>query len=149
MALGEPLGGEVVKQDRDARRRLLGAGAIAAILAGCGTAAPAGTVEQPGFDGSDGAMTAVVAGTLAGDAERDGGCVWLELPDSQLAAIAWAFPVFLRTDDMVLVDEHAEVLAEVGDRIQLGGGFATGESIDRCMVSDTLVHAWSLNIDRG
>lgn len=119
---------------------------VAVLLAGCGTA-PDGTVAQPQFDGGEDAMTASMDGILAGDADRDGGCVWLEEPDGTVSAIAWAFPVLLRTEDMALVDQDGDVLAEVGDHVRLGGGQAHGETMDRCMVSDRLVQAWTLDVE--
>lgn len=116
------------------------------LLVGCTQAAPEGTVAQPQFDGGDGAMTALIDGSLAGDPDREGGCVWLEDPNGDVAAIAWEFPTFLRAEDMTLVDEHGDVLAHMGDRVRLGGGYAHGESVDRCMVSDSLVKAWDLQV---
>ena len=121
--------------------------ALASVVAGCGATGPAGTVAQPQFDGGDAAMAASVDGTLAGDADLDGGCIWLEGADGEKSSIVWAFPVFLRAEDMALVDEDGGVLAEVGDRVLLGGGKAQGETIDRCMVSDDLVQTWSLHVE--
>lgn len=62
---------------------VLGATLVSAIVAGCGVTAPAGTVAQPGFDSGDAAMTASIDGILAGDADMDGGCVWLEGADGE------------------------------------------------------------------
>lgn len=92
-------------------------------------------------------MTASIDGTLAGDADLDGGCIWLEGSDGEMSSVVWAFPVFLLTEDMALVDEDGAVRADVGDRVLLGGGNAPGETIDRCMVSDDLVQTWSLHVE--
>lgn len=131
----------------DSRRRVVAVGAVLMLVAGCGTDAPAGTVAQPRFDGGDGAMSASFDGTLAGSADHDGGCVWLEHPDGETSAVAWATPVFLRAEDMALVDGEGDVLANMGDRVLLGGGYASGQSVDRCMVSDDLIHAWSVYVE--
>lgn len=101
----------------DTRRRVVAVGAVLMLVAGCGSDAPAGTVAQPRYS------------------------------DGETSSVAWVTPVFLRAEDMALVDEEGDVLANVGDRVSLGGGYASGQSVDRCMVSDDLIHAWSVYVE--
>lgn len=112
--------------------------------AACRGATPEGAVPQPKFDGEEGAMTAAISGTLAGDGSVEGGCVWLVASDGEVASLQWAFPVFLRRSDMALVDREGAMLAEVGDRVDLVGGYATGESLERCMVGEQLIRVWTI-----
>jgi hypothetical protein len=100
-------------------------------------------VALPRFEADSVAMTGSIGGTLVADDESDEGCVWLEDQDGR-ALIVWAFPVYLRSSDLSLVDEDGNTLARVGDEVALGGGYAEPEGDLPCVPAETVVRAWDV-----
>lgn len=107
------------------------------VLAACGQPAD----EDPGVPDDADAVT----GTLAGDAQLEGGCVWLESDGSRYEVLwpegytAEADPVALRRD--------GEVVAEAGDQVTVRGEEAT-DVMTTCQVG-TIFAAESVEVAGG
>jgi hypothetical protein len=136
--------GSVSRCDRRGRSTVRGASLVVLVfvLVACTAPAPEGTVALPRFEGDSVAMTGLIGGTLVAD-DSDEGCVWLEDGDGR-ALIVWAFPVYLRSSDLSLVDEDGNTLARVGDEVALGGGYAEPEDDLPCVPAETVVRAWDV-----
>lgn len=110
-------------------------------LSGCGGAPQvAESSEDPAplptwsdFPGEE----ATITGILRGSGE-DGGCLWLESADGARRAVLWPSGYGARYEPAVLLDEHGQVVAREGDRIE-GGGGVYQEQAPRCATGDTVV----------
>ncbi len=60
-----------------------------------------------------------LTGTLEGDAQLEGGCVWLETPDGRYEVL-WPDDIKAETDPVQLVRD-GEVVAEEGDEVVVEG----------------------------
>lgn len=91
--------------------------------------------QPPGRDGetSDGST----AGSLDGDAELDGGCLWIVEGDGTIITVRWPHRWSAAFDPPRLVDESGHVVAEAGETVVLAGGFSTElpALMDRCIVN--------------
>lgn len=81
---------------------------------------------------------ALMAGVvLRGDAEVDGGCVWVEGPDGERIPVVWppGFGARFTEAGVELVDEDGAVVAREGDVLEMGGG-NNPVSGERCMFGE-------------
>lgn len=84
-------------------------------------------VSPPSSTPGTATMNALIVGTLSHDPKT--GCVWLlpeQDPDTP-AVVRWPADIQVRTDPVRLVDKNNTVIADEGDRLELGGGAGTGD----------------------
>ena len=98
--------------------RLVGAAALALVLAGCSVSLR--TAQAPATE----CEMALLTGTLV-EEPRSG--LGVDDGSELLTAVVWPFGYTARDDvgRVALVDETGRVVAHVGDEIMLGGGFGT------------------------
>lgn len=100
--------------------------ALAVLLAGCGgTAADpepspraSADVPTPPVLASPSASTEPLVGTLGGDAQLEGGCVWLNTDEGRIEVL-WPEGWTVGTDPIELRDPGGEVVAGEGDRVRV------------------------------
>ncbi len=131
------------------RRKLLAAFGLVAILAGAGcreastppttSAAPVvGPVDLP--YNPDPPKDAKIIANLVGDAELDGGCVWLRQGVTDLSVL-WPPGFTAEFNPVRIVDTAGTVVAQEGDQVELTGSFAadaTAYQPHRCVVGTEL-----------
>jgi hypothetical protein len=129
---------------------------LALVIGACGTssetsttltttaATAAGPVELP--TNPDQPKGATIFATLQGDAELDGGCVWLQQTNVDFAVL-WPAGFTADFDPIRLYDPAGNLVAEAGDQLVVTGGFAS-EPADyqpyRCAVGTELWLAGSI-----
>lgn len=95
-------------------------------------AAPTGN-PIPTRTSTDAAFFAMTAGYLRGDAERGGGCLWLEeFPSGGIIAVVWPPGYSARFDPVELVGPDGDVMAREGDLIGLAGGSLSHGNAQSC-----------------
>lgn len=77
-------------------------------------ASPAPSPPAPPGDGAE------ISGTLGGDAQLEGGCVWLDTPDGRIEP-QWPAGYATTVDPVALVGPGGDVVAEQGDRVTVTG----------------------------
>lgn len=119
--------------------------AVSMALAGCGTfdgPEDPGAEPMAGIDraavrpAGDGRNEALASGILRADPKS--GCLWLEQPDGSVGAQLLLQGEEYRvdfSDEPATVREDGEVVAKVGDRVEVGGGFGAGPGVPGCSVS--------------
>lgn len=130
---------------RTPRRRRVGGrtrrGAVAAalvaamlMLAGCGGQEDPtmGSDGQAGDQQNGGATT--VTGALAGNADLEGGCAWLETDDGSVEVV-WPEGYRVTFDPVRLRGPDGEAIAEAGDEVTVEGRFAEDRA-SICQVGD-------------
>ena len=84
----------------------------------------------------DGREEALASGVLRADPES--GCLWLEQPDGsvgpQLLLYGEEYRVDFSTEPASIRDED-DVVARVGERVEVGGGFGADDGVAGCPVS--------------
>ena len=119
--------------------------AISLALTGCGAfdgPADPGSDAMAGIDraavrpAGEGRNEALASGILRADPKS--GCLWLEQPDgsvgAQLLLQGEEYQVDF-SDDPASVREEGDVVATVGDRVEVGGGYGTDDGVRGCSVS--------------
>jgi hypothetical protein len=71
--------------------------------------------DSPGMD-------ALGTGTLGGKTDRGVGCFWLASSGGSRTALVWPFGFTAQTDPLRLLGGDGQVVAQSGDRVELGGG---------------------------
>jgi hypothetical protein len=118
---------------------------LAVVLAGCADPAQAPTPPSPsasaaGATTSEAASSAPtsfgisVTGVLGGDAQLEGGCVWLETDDGRVEPLL-PEGYTATTDPVALVGPEGETIAEEGDRVTVTG-IPTSEGASICQVGN-------------
>lgn len=79
------------------------------------------------------ALEALAAGTLEGGYKGNRYCVWLSVKSGQVP-IVWPAGYHIRLHPLELLNSHARVVAEGGDRISVGGGFSPDKPASECML---------------
>ena len=74
---------------------------------------------------------ALIQGRLEGDANVDGGCLWLETERGP-QAVLWPAGYSARFDPAQLVGPTGEIVATTGDLITATGGYSSAEGMTRC-----------------
>jgi len=108
---------------RQVRRRVLALAAVGAALAGCGAPTPElTTIAVPTSPPSDHCLDALVGGRVVAS-ERWG--IALQDLDGRVSEVLWpnGFRGVQDGARVALVDGGGQIVAEVGDTIQSGGGF--------------------------
>jgi hypothetical protein len=121
--------------------RLLVTLAVVALLAGCGAPAtdPGAGATATG-DASRRAIassppaTQQLTGTLGGDAELEGGCVWLDTGQGRVEVL-WPEGWTVGTDPVELRDPDGQVVAGAGDEIEVEAAPAP-DLVSTCQVGD-------------
>lgn len=100
---------------------------LAGSLAASGCTGSDGGVSPPSSTPGTATMNALIIGTLSHDPKT--GCVWLlpeQDPDAPVV-VRWPADIQVRTDPVRLVDKNNTVIADEGDRLELGGGAGAGD----------------------
>lgn len=116
--------------------------ALAALLAGCGgppTADPdptpgAAAQPTPQAMASPTIATQPLVGTLGGDAQLEGGCVWLDTDVGRIEVL-WPEGWTVGTDPIELRDPDGEVVAGEGDELGIDGAPAP-DLVSTCQVGE-------------
>lgn len=125
-----------------ASRHLAALALTALVLAGCGaapdqssTATPSATAgAAPSALASVDTDDRTVIGTLGGDAQLEGGCVWIETADGRIEpTLPEGYEV--TTDPIALVGPDGEPIAEEGDEVAVTGHPATN-TMTTCQVGE-------------
>lgn len=104
------------------------------VVAGCaatdtGTSAPTGAASDPTAD------TGVRSGTLGGDPQLEGGCVWLETDTGARVEVRWPDGFQASADPPELRDDSGAIVAREGDRL-LVRGMVASEQVSICQVGE-------------
>lgn len=116
--------------------------ALTVLLAGCGASA---TDPEPSPSAADPAptprelvspsvATQPVVGTLGGDAQLEGGCVWLDTDDGRIEVL-WPEGWTVATDPIELRNPDGEVAAGEGDEVRVDAAPAP-ELVSTCQVGE-------------
>lgn len=117
--------------------------ALAALLAGCGasTDAPGANADatatvapSPQAPASPSPAMQELTGTLGGDAELEGGCVWLETGDGRIEVL-WPEGWTVGTDPVELRDPDGQVVAGDGDAVEVTAAPAP-DLVSTCQVGE-------------
>lgn len=105
--------------------------ALTAVLAGCGASA-ADPEPTPRELVTPSAATQALVGTLGGDAQLEGGCVWLDTDDGRIEVL-WPEGWTVGTDPVELRNPDGEVVAGAGDEVRVDASPAR-EMVSTCQV---------------
>ena len=95
---------------------------------------PPGDVSEPDPAPSAPAEGRPVSGTLNGDAQLEGGCVWVETADGNIEPmLPEGFSA--TTDPVALVGPDGDVVAEIGDEVTITGAPAP-DVLTTCQVGE-------------
>lgn len=100
---------------------------LVTITLACGLAASGCAGGGSGVGPGPAKMGALIIGTLSHDPTT--GCIWLlpeQDPDTPVV-VSWPAGIEARTDPVRLVDKDNTVVANEGDRLELGGGAGAGD----------------------
>lgn len=111
------------------RERLTGAWIVGGANAITGSAAGAIASLLTG----DGAGRTTIAGTLGGDAQLEGGCVWLQTP-RQRYHVLWPDGWSAEAAPVALRDPAGEVVARAGDDLEVTGA-PTDDAVTACQLA--------------
>lgn len=81
-----------------------------------------------------------LTGALGGDADLEGGCVWLETADGDRIEVVWPDGYQATADPIELRDATGEVIATDGDVIAVDGTPAN-DRVSTCQIGDIWVAA--------
>jgi hypothetical protein len=88
-------------------------------LAGCGSDG-VDLGATPTADGGTEASETTITGTLAGDADLEGGCVWVEAADGRYE-VQWPDGWQASADPVEVRNAAGEVVARAGDELRVTG----------------------------
>jgi hypothetical protein len=83
--------------------------------------APAGGGPAASEEAPSASAGTSLTGVLGGDAQLEGGCIWLETDQGRIEPM-WPAGYTVTTDPVTLLDPQGEPVAEEGDRITVTGG---------------------------
>lgn len=110
--------------------------ALSAAMASCalGEEPVGGGIRDIPTSATKGGFDARISGVLDGDAEVDGGCLWLE-KSGERVSVVWPHGYRARFDPPRLVAPDGTVVATAGDRVRSGGGLVP-TAMPRCDVGE-------------
>lgn len=74
-------------------------------------------------------------------------CVWLESDDGRVVSALWPYGHYLATDPIRVIDRDGNVVASVGDTLDLGGGL-TADRPERCHVGKETFEIGTIEVVR-
>lgn len=117
--------------------------ALVLLLAGCASSAsaPAGDASGPASDpasphgsAAPSAAAEALVGVLRGDAQLEGGCVWLDTARGRIEVI-WPDGYAATADPVRLTDPSGDVVARAGDEVRIEGSHAP-DLVSTCQVGE-------------
>lgn len=108
--------------------------AVLAVLAACATAPAGEAASGPGpSDGPTAAAThRTLTGVLGGDADLEGGCVWLDTAEGRIEVL-WPEAYNASTDPIELRAVDGAVVAAAGDEVTITG-LPAADMVSTCQV---------------
>lgn len=117
------------------------------VLLACGcSAGPSSALPTHEGTGTGPAEAAEITGRLAGAADRDGGCLWLET-DVGPQAVWWPAGFTARFDPVELLGPTGRILAREGDLIRGGGGYGSHPGMTRCRLDQPEIARLAVIVD--
>lgn len=107
---------------------------LALTACGASSAAPATDATVPADPASAGTAQATLSGVLGGDADLEGGCVWLDTDDGRVEVV-WPDGYRVTTDPVEVRDPDDAVVAAEGGEVTIEGAPAA-DRVSTCQVGE-------------